>query len=393
VPWWPVLVLWPGLCGPVLALELFEGFQVHGFLSQGYFKTSANNIFGNSDESGSLDFTEIGINASWIPLPRLQLSTQLISRRAGEGADGEVELDVGLADYSFLETAEARFGVRLGRVRLPLGLYNDTRDVPFARPSILLPQSVYPDAARTQQLSADGGMIYGAYHGTWGDLSVELAGVLLQVHNLDTEINFFFQDLPGELDPEPSFIGRMIYEYDGGRLRLAVSGLRAETNYEPRLLPPDDLTAGTNLFEPVIFSAQYNAERWSFTAEYELRFDQSKGFGPLLPDNDIVGEGYYAQAIYRLDPHWEAVLRYDVLYHDRDDRDGTEFKAETGFPANLQFAKDWTVGLRYNITSSLMVRAEYHGVYGTGWVSIRDNDPSMVDKQWDIFALLVSYRF
>ncbi len=381
------------MCGSALAFEVFDGFQVHGFLSQGYFKTSANNIFGNSDGSGSLDFSEIGINASWIPLPRLQLSTQLISRRAGEGADGEVELDVGLADYSFLETAEARFGVRLGRVRLPLGLYNDTRDVPFARPSILLPQSIYPDAARTQQLSADGGMIYGAYHGTWGDLSVELGGVLPQVQNVDTEIEFFFQDLPGELDPEPSFVGRMIYEYGGGRFRLAVSGARVETQYEPRLAFPDDLTAGTNLFEPVIFSAQYNAERWSLTAEYRLLFDQSKGFGPLFPDDDIVGEAYYAQAIYRLDPHWEAVLRYDALYHDRDDRDGTEFKAETGLPANLQFANDWTVGLRYNITSSLMMRAEYHWVYGTGWVSIRDNDPSMVDKQWDIFALLVSYRF
>lgn len=381
------------MCGSTLAFEVFDSFQVHGFLSQGYFKTSANNIFGNSDGSGSLDFTELGINASWIPLPRLQLSAQLISRRAGEAADGEVELDVGLADYSFLETEEARFGVRLGRVRIPFGFYNDTRDVAFARPSILLPQSIYPDAGRSQALSADGGMIYGAYHGTWGDLSVELGGVLPQVQNLDTEINFFLEDLPGELDPEPSFIGRMIYEYDGGRLRLAVSGLRVETNYEPRLLPPDDLTAGTNLAEPVIFSAQYNAERWSFTAEYRLLSDHNKGFGPLLPDSDIVGESYYGQAIYRLDPRWEAVLRYDVLYHDRDDRDGTEFKAETGLPANLQFANDWTVGLRYNITSSLMVRAEYHRVYGTGWVSIRDNDPSMVDKQWDIFALLVSYRF
>lgn len=380
------------MCGPALAFEVFDGLQVHGFLSQGYFKTSANNIFGNSDGSGSLDFTELGINASWLPLPRLQLSTQLISRRAGEAADGEVELDVGLADYSVLETAEARFGVRAGRVRIPLGFYNDTRDVPFARPSIILPQSLYPDALRTQSLSADGGMIYGEYHGTWGDLSLELGGVLLQVQNLDTEIALFFEDLPGELDPQPSFIGRMIYEYDSGRLRLAVSGARAEAKYDPTFPFPDDLPAGTNLFEPVIFSAQYNAERWSFTSEYFLQFNQAKGFGPPI-DTDFTGEGYYGQAIYRLDPHWEAVLRYDVFYADRDDRDGTEFKAETGLPANLLFAKDWTVGLRYNITSSLMVRAEYHWVYGTGWVSLRDNDPSMVDKQWDIFALLVSYRF
>ena len=73
-----------------------------------------------------------------------------------------------------------------------------------------------------------------------------------------------------------------------------------------------------------------------------------------------------------MNAQWETVLRYDVLYNDVDDRDGTKFKAATQntVPAHTQFAKDWTVGLRYKITPSLMVAAEYHRVYGTGWLSL-----------------------
>ncbi|MGH9961412.1 MAG: hypothetical protein ACREBC_30505, partial [Pyrinomonadaceae bacterium] len=59
-----------------------------------------------------------------------------------------------------------------------------------------------------------------------------------------------------------------------------------------------------------------------------------------------------------------------------------------------QFAKDWAFGLRYNITPALMVRAEYHNVYGTAWLHRKDNpDRLATDKKWDFFALLLSYRF
>ena len=153
LPWWPALALWLGLCGPALAVELFEGFQVHGFLTQGYFLTSNNNnFFGESKRGGSLGFTEIGVNASWALRPNVLLAVQVLSRRAGEAAKGEPELDFALLDYAAVETADRRLGVRLGRVRLPFGLYNDTRDVAFTRPSILLPQSIYFE--RTRELAS-----------------------------------------------------------------------------------------------------------------------------------------------------------------------------------------------------------------------------------------------
>jgi len=397
LPWWPALVLWPGLCHPALAFEVFEGFQVHGFLSQGYFLTTNNNLFGSSERGGSLDFTEIGINASWAPRPNLQLAVQFLSRRAGEAAEGEPEFDFGLLDYTAVATEDRRIGVRFGRVRFPFGLYNDTRDVAFTRPSILLPQSIYNERTRELAISGDGIMLYGEERSTWGNLALELGPVLARVDNENSELALLFGDFPGDLENRWSFIGRLMYSTPREALRLAVTGVRLETDYNPRLAFSDDLGPGKDLFEPVIFSAQYNAESWSLTGEYARRPIKHEGF--LVPgfDFDIVGESYYIQGIYRIDPHWEMVVRYDVLYSDVDDRDGTKTEANSQgvTPSHLLFAKDWTVGVRYNITPSLMARAEYHNVYGgTLFLFPQDNpDLSALDKKWDIFALLFSYRF
>ena len=161
------------VCRSAPAFEVFDGLQVHGFLSQGYFLTTDNNLFGSSERGGSLDFTEIGVNASWTPRPNLLLTAQVLSRRAGEAAKNELELDFALLDYAALSTAERRLGIRLGRVRLPFGLYNDTRDVAFTRPSILLPQSIYLDRARELSISADGAMFYAEQHSPWGSLLLE----------------------------------------------------------------------------------------------------------------------------------------------------------------------------------------------------------------------------
>lgn len=58
-----------------------------------------------------------------------------------------------------------KLGVRLGRVKNPFALYNETRDVIWTRPGVLLPQSIYFDALalRQPEISSDGGILYGRY--------------------------------------------------------------------------------------------------------------------------------------------------------------------------------------------------------------------------------------
>lgn len=385
-----------------------KGIRVHGFLSQGYLKSTGNNdVFGNSSGSGSFDFRELGVNASYRPLPNLQFSGQLLSRSAGEDSKGGIRVDYGFIDYTALSTESMDFGIRVGRTKNPLGFYNDTRDVPFTRPSILLPQSIYFDRTRNLGLASDGAQVYGESRNSWGDLNVQFGVVFPQAGDRSTELAILQADRAGDVTTKLSYIGRLIYEYDGGRIRFAVSGAQVNTGYDAAQVDPLS-GLGKFQFTPIIFSAQYNTERWSLTSEYAIRHIERQDF-VARPDLNFTGESYYFQGIYRFTPNWEGVLRYDAYYADRDDRDGKDFAR--GIPSNLQsyapdhsrFAKDITVGLRWNVTPAIMLRAEYHYINGTGWTSSLDNRapdrslkqflPAITDQHWNLFAFQASYRF
>ncbi|MEP6880205.1 MAG: hypothetical protein ABI865_15310, partial [Nitrosospira sp.] len=121
---------------PINLQNLPANLQIHGFASQSWLMSSdKNNFFGkSSSDSGSFDFRELGLNASMRPLTRLQFSAQMMSRRAGDGSPGNIRLDYGFIDYTYFSGENSQLGIRLGRMKTPLGLYNDTRDVPFTRP-------------------------------------------------------------------------------------------------------------------------------------------------------------------------------------------------------------------------------------------------------------------
>jgi hypothetical protein len=375
--------------------NLSTSWQVHGFLSQGYNWTSKNNFYGNSDDAGSFEFTELGVNTSWQPLTGLQMAGQLVLRRAGETEDGSPHIDYGLIDYTVLSDMTNRWGVRVGRIKNPIGLYNETRDVIFTRPSILLPQSIYFDPIRTLLLSSDGLFFYGERLTRHGDFFFQAgAGYPLAVDR-EVEPFIFGRRLGGgEFESEISYISRFLYEWRGGRIRAAVTYLQANWEYDASGFSTA-LPSGSLQFEPWILSLQYNAENWSLTAEYSQRGLQIEDFF-LFPDTSLTQEAYYLQGSYRFSERWEALLRYDAYFFDKKDRDGEQFAQidPLGRPAHSRFAKDWTVGLRWSVTPNFSVWAEYHRVDGTGWLPPLDNpDPSDTERYWDLISIMASYRF
>ncbi len=99
------------------------------------------------------------------------MAAQLLSRRAGgDTSDAEPTLDYGVIDYQMVSNQSRTLGLQLGRFKNPFGLYNQTRDVAFTRPSILLPQSIYFDRTRALGLAADGVNVYWEEHTAAGTL-------------------------------------------------------------------------------------------------------------------------------------------------------------------------------------------------------------------------------
>jgi hypothetical protein len=333
-----------------------DDIQVHGFLTQGFFHTSDNNVYGQSDDGISPGLTEMGLNVNYQPWGRLRFAAQGLYRRAGDVDNGSLRLDYGLADLTLFEHDSGKIGLRGGRIKIPFGLYNETRDVPFTHPTILLPQGIYFDRSRSLLLSADGGSFYAEQRTGFGDFAFKFnVGMPSRDLSEIKTVVLGTQDAQGSFETKPAIATQLSYELNGGEYMLAISYMDLEFDYistpneKQRKLQP--LLNSTTHIQPLMFSAQYNGEKFTLTGEY------------------------------------------DMVSIDKDDRGG-DGALRLGFPRHVAYAKDWVFGLRWDITSSWMVRADYHRVHGTAWLPQADNiDPDKTVQDWDLYGLQLSFRF
>jgi hypothetical protein len=378
---------------PAVASDAPEAFQLHAFAALNPIITTDNNFFGNTQDSVSLEFWELGINASWRPRPELLLSAQATSRRAGEEDDGSPRLDYGLISYTVVNAETTRAGIRVGRVLNPLGLYNETRDVAFTRHSILLPQSIYFDRTRDIALSGDGVQFFSNHTTDFGDFYLQFnAGFQRTDDDGRSERALLGPNALGDFEPRLSFLGRILYEVDGGRFRFALSGGSVKLDFEAKE-PVDPVPNGRFDFRPVFLSAQYNAEKYTITSEFGPRILKVDGFGGR--GETTTGESFYIEGLYRFSPNWEAYLRFDSLITDRTDRQGNTFAARDPLnrPHYTRFAKDLTAGITWRLNRAALIRAEYHYVDGTAWLPLADNIDNPLERYWSIFALQFALRF
>ncbi|MCK5120648.1 MAG: hypothetical protein KAQ91_01625 [Methylococcales bacterium] len=373
-----------------LGFKLPKSVQIHGFLSQGFIHTSDNNLFGHSDDSISTDFRELGLNGSWRVMPELQLALQVVWRDAGQTDEDDLRIDYGLANYSFYSSENTLLGIKGGRVPTPAGLYNDTRDVASTRPNILLPQSIYFDRNRNLGLSADGGYFYAEHRTNYGDFLFNI-GVIIPRTDDPSFKRSFIGDRAGVMEGDISWVTHLNYEFQNGLVRLAITYADFNADYQPHTTI-NNFLPGSLKFKPLIFSAQYNAENWSLTAEYAQRKIHLTDFG-LFPNTKTTGESFYIQGAYKFTNYLEGLVRYDQLSIDKNDKNGNKFalQTSTGAPNYSRFAKDWTFGLRLSVIPSLLISAEYHRINGTAWISDLENKE--LTQHWDLYTMMVSYDF
>ena len=377
---------------PVWADELAgPRYHIQGFAAQGLIGSTNNRFFGDSRDGVSTEFTEAGLHGTWQALDAVRLSGQVLYRRAGESDKDGLRVDYAQADWQFYQTTTTQLGLKFGKVKLPYGLYNETRDVPFTRPGILLPQSVYVDNSRDLLLAAPGAFLHGASVQQYGATDFLLGWVRPDFDSPSVDYSFLGTTRPGKLKGKGALGARLRWDLPTDTT-LMLTYANATGDYVPG--NADVLRAGSIRFRNLLFSAQQRLDTLTLTAEYgEPRFDTA-GFGPFLPDSHRVIQAAYLQGEWRFLPDWELMLRHDIFYRDKHDKSGRQFAAATGLPAHSMFARDTTLGLRWDTTPNLMLRAEFHHVDGTGWLPGPDNPVFLSREQrWNMWLLQAAYRF
>jgi hypothetical protein len=419
-----------GLTVPAHSAEV-AGVDIHGFISQGYLQTSDNNFLAQT-EDGTFEFNEFGINFGKELTDKMRVGLQLFSKDLGDYGNNEVVIDWAYGDYRWKDW----LGVRVGKVKAPHGLYNETRDVDMLRNSIFLPQSVYPEVARDATLNLMGGGAYGnvdmgllgglnyqAYAGTQNiDANEHLAQTLMGVTYGGTEVS------NKAIDVDRKYAAGLTWDTPLDGLRIGGTYQRSDMQlisdydfslwFDPTLFPPG-AGIGTSYIdsksENYVVSAEYTWNNLLVAAEYfwadrEIAYNQldfaTGGEVPTFEKHKPMG--WYVQAAYRFTDWFELGAYYSEYYAERDNKDGEDTRMDPVFgetliisPSHRAWLKDICLTTRFDVNEYWTVKLEAHQMDGSNQLSGFDNpmapdDPyglNQLTDDWQMYAAKVTFSF
>jgi hypothetical protein len=116
---------------------LAQSEQLHfsGFISQGYLLSTENNYPIANSTNGSAEFNEVALNIYSLPSDKLRLGMQLLGRDLGDDGNNSIYIDWAYGDYHWRDY----LGIRFGKIKMPNGMYNTTRDLDMLRTNIWMP--------------------------------------------------------------------------------------------------------------------------------------------------------------------------------------------------------------------------------------------------------------
>ncbi len=374
-----------------------QKLQVHGFVSEGGFLSTANQYIGASSR-GSLKFHEVGINLSVELTEQLRVGVQFVSRNVGTLSEDGPRLDWGLVDYRF-----ARWlGLRAGRIKMPLGLYNEYVDIDAGRTAILLPQSMYPVRNRDALIAHTGFAAYGIvpvglgeieYQAWLGTLTIPRSALVLSGGSLDS------------VDTKYVTGAQIFWRPPIEGLRIGATYMRASIDFNITLdSTVVDQLVMAGLVDPAfdgglvisqrptgfwVASAEYIYDDWMFSAEYSrwLKHQQST-LPAILATFDEDSERFYVMVTHRFSSVFELATYYSVLHADADDRTGRGADFDPKFRA---FQRDLALSARFDVNPYWLWKIEGHLIDGTADLdATRNPDPQ---RTWGLFLIRTTVTF
>jgi hypothetical protein len=372
-----------GLAAAPLSAD--EGLEIHGFASQGFLKSNANNFLSESD-GGSFQFNEMGLNFTYDAGNSVLMGAQLSARDLGDVGNDKVSVAWAFGDYKWRDWLSFRAGI----MKSEAGLYSTGRDIDSLRTCIILPQAIYDEWSRDSAQGTKGVKIYGKVQaGAAGILEYGLQAADVQIPldsgiAVNIEKNFGGADLNyADLDTLYSAMIKWYTPLDG----LLLSYWGYYTNETDMRLNNSALVYKNSDAKKSIFSIQYAANNLTLTAEGSYATSRGDLFMTVAPgvvvhaidDDRVQSTNYYVSAGYRFTDWFEASLYYS---NSEKSYNGTG-------PGNE--LKDICVSTRFDITDNMIFKLETHvmdGLYG-----VDAGDDGTLDDSWMLYAAKVSYTF
>jgi hypothetical protein len=375
--------------------------QVHGFVSQGFVYTNDNNWLTMDTSDGSGAYTDFGINMSSQITDKLRVGAQGYDRNLGQLGQYHPSLDWAFVDYRF----RSWFGLRAGKVKTTLGLYNDTQDLDFLRVFALLPQSIYPTDLRDAtiaHLGADfygsislkhrlGDLSYTAYGGHRRDSIYSGYGYLAQARGVTIDHSAAIQ-YGGDLRWNSPLKGLLI---GASRLNEHTATEATSNSAAASAISFEDSRADwTNQFY-----GEYTVGKLRIDSEYRRFFHNGiVNQGTINTITDV--RGWYVSAAYRVIKHL-AVGSYYSRYSITSVSGGA-FSAElpqetdTSLPANHIYDK--VITGRVDLNKFWNVKVEGHFMSGFGVSTYPDGfypqvNPRGFSTNTDAVVVKTSFNF
>ena len=353
--------------------------DVHAFASQGFILTGNNNYLADKTTQGSFQFSEVGLNFTKTLTDKFRMGVQLFAQDLGPTGNYDAKMDWFYLDYRWQDW----LGFRVGRVKIPFGLYNEINDIDAARLPILLPQGVYPINNRNYLLAQTGGELYGYAR-------LHLAGAL-DYHGYAGTIFLDATNTPGSpiqitgLDVKYVVGGRLMWEtpLEGLRLGGSLQQLRLDITVSTPV-------GTTSVDAPVtlgVASVEYAAHDVLVAAEFSRwAFSLKSGNTSVYPSiPTTISDRAYLMTAYRPARWFQFGAYYSLLV-------GNDSLAMTR--ANEQH--DFAGTVRFDINDNWLVKLEGHYMVGTAALdsTLNGNVPlSQLDKAWGAFLAKTTAYF
>jgi hypothetical protein len=332
-----------------------SALSIHGFLTQGWARAWGNPVAGIATGGSTFDYRSVAIQTGYRFGDADKLVLQLRHRRIGnsliEGADNHVRLDWGFYERRFGEG-----GVRVGKVPLPRGFYNEIRAVGTALPFYRAPLHYYLESAETLE-----GIVAG--YRFWAEepwsVQAELYG---GQYDAAIIINRPTGPVLRVIDARSVLGGQLWLDMPVVAARVGIGGNRYdETGGTGTPLSGSTLWQVSGEMQPGPFTLRGELERAS-SDEYEFQAN-------------------YYQLGFALTSRLTLTVQSEYSYID----------APTLSAERIEQAHDHAVGIAWTLSPNTVVKLEGHRFKGFGVDNWHPYDAPMPKARYAIASLAVGF--